>query len=637
MPKAAKEFNRDLATPAVDRYGSTRMRGWRRRVWLAAVVGLVAVRASAREIRLPLAVEPPVIREALMRELFNDAEKRAVFWGKPGECSFFYLADPEVEGQVARLRVLARGEARLGTDFGAACLSPIAWQGFVELFERPRLDGWKLHFEVVDSNLLDAQRGKGMFVGALWDRMKESVQPAFGAVTIDLGGPFRDLRDFLSTIVAPARAEEARRAIESLRPVSVQALPRGIVVEAALQVADTSAEPSAVATEPPLSEAEIAAFTERANQWDAFVTFVIKTLGTRTLSKASRQALLETLLDARHQIADALAAPSRREDPVRQLFLKSWDRLRPVADDIARGLPGAEAVGVLTFLAAGDALQVLDQAGSAFGVEVSADGLRRMARMIAPGAAGDPLEYSPDVDPQLRDLLGFGAPLAAGDEPTSLWMPLPNLSDLFDVPVASAAAEADRSRDAAGWVVGRDTDLNAYLKRVQALLDRAASSIVAREKLTGADAELFRKLMPATAWQESCWRQFQVQNEKVTYLRSNRGSVGMLQVNERVWRGFYEIEKLRWKVDYNVAAGADVLYRYFEIAGEERGDKTWPLKTIARAIYAGYNGGPSQLRRYLERGGAGAALRRVVDQLFGTKFDSAGDNVAAQVATCLSG
>jgi len=611
-----------------------------RRALLAAL--LIAVPAAAREIRLPLAVEPAVIREALMKELFTDAGKRAEFWGKPGECSFFYLEDPQVEGQVDRLRVVARGEARLGTELGAGCLSPLAWGGFLELYERPRLDGWKLRFEVVDSNLLDANREKTLLIGTLWDRIKDSVQPRFAAVTVDLGGPFRELREFLPTVVAPAHAEEARRAIDSLRPVSVRALPRGIVVEAAFEVADSPGTPLPSVTEAPLSEEEVAAFTERANQWDAFLTFVIKTLGGRTLSKPARQALLDTLIDARYQIADALAAPSRREDPVRQLFLKSWERLRPVADDIAQELPGAEAVQVLTFLAAGDALAVLDQAGSSFGIEISADGLRRMARMIAPGTAGDPLEYGPDVDPTLRRLLGFGAPISAADvaeEEPSAASESPSwrwLARLFGAGNAWAATDVDHSRDWAGWVADDESDLAAYLKRVHDLLVRIGTSVVDHEKLAAGDAELFRKLIPATAWQESCWRQFRTVNGKVTSLRSSRGSVGMLQVNERAWRGFYEIDKLRWKVAYNVQAGAEILLHYFEIVREGRGGAAKP-GAIARAVYAGYNGGPTQLRRYLAEKTRSPALARVVDQLFGQKFEAVGDGIETKVASCLVG
>jgi hypothetical protein len=617
----------------------------------AGLVGLLIAFAGssalAREVRLPLTIEPTVIREALVRELFNDPQGRAVFWGQPGECSFFYLQDPKVEGDVGRLRVVAHGEARLGTDLGATCLSPIAWGGSLEVYERPRLDGWRLRFDVVDSNLYNEQGEKTLLVGQLWDRIKDSVQPRFSAVTIDLGGPFRDLREFLSMIVAPSNADEARRAIDSLRPVSVNAVPKGIVMEAAFDVAEAPGRPAPSATEAPLNEAEIDAFTTRANQWDAFLTFVIKTLGTKTLSKPARQALLETLIDARYHIAEALAAPSRKEDPVRQLFVKSWDRLRPVADDIARDLPGADAVAILTFVAAGDALTALDQAGPAFGIEISADGLRRMARMIAPSGTADPLEYNPDVDPALRRMFGFGPPSSGANadvpaaEPTSWWNAVPWLSfwTFFEGENAWAENPVDHSSDWKGWLVGEEQEVTAYLKRVEELLIRSASTIAAREKLSRADAELFGKLLPATAWQESCWRQFRTLNGAVTYMRSSQSSVGMLQVNERIWRGFYEVQKLRWKVAYNVEAGGEVLFHYLQAADEElsEGGKQVPPDVTARAVYAAYNGGPGQMRRYLDPKHRSQALTRVVDQLFGKKFAAMDGGAEAQVASCLVG
>lgn len=597
---------------------------------------------------MPLSVETPVIREALVRELFNDPKERAVFWGTPGDCSFFFLEDPKVAGEVDRLKVTARGEARLGADLGESCLSPLGWTGVIELFEKPRLDGWTLRFEVVDSNLFDERHQKSMLTGQLWDRLKESVQPRFGAVSVDLSGPFRELRDFLPTVFPQSHMAEARAALDSMRPVSVRALPQGIVVEAAFEIADSG--PSPQPTEAPLTEPEIEAFTARANQWDAFVTFVVKTLGAKTLSANARRALLATLLDARQQIVESLSAPQHREDPVRQLFVNSWQRLRPVAGEIARELPGAEAVQVLTFLAAGDALRALDQVGPSLGIEVSADGLRRMARMIAPEATSDPLDYEPDVDPSLRQLLGFGSPLReeplpSDPAPPADATPSPDLTPMswwkprrwFLPAEAAASAPLDRSSDWQGWVAERDPDVNAYVKRVAVLLAGVSSRVIEREKRPSGDADLFRKLLVATAWQESCWRQFVVKHDAVTVLRSSRASVGMMQVNERVWRGFYEVDKLRWKVAYNAEAGAEVLLRYLDLAREARGTAKPAPAEFARAVYAGYNGGPSQLDRYLDPKSRGKALSRVVDTLFGAKFAAAGDGVEKRVATCLVG
>ncbi len=179
-------------------------------------------------------------------------------------------------------------------------------------------------------------------------------------------------------------------------------------------------------------------------------------------------------------------------------------------------------------------------------------------------------------------------------------------------------------------------DLKSYLSHVDELLRRVAGAVVAREQLAPARSDLFRKLLPATAWQESCWRQFQTQNGKVTFLRSSRGAVGMMQLNERVWRGFYEIQKLRWNAAYNVEAGSDVLFHYLTMVSE-RDDGSKPVAVQARAAYAGYNGGPAELRRYLEGKGRGEGVAKVVDQLFAPKFEAIGQGEESQIASCFVG
>ena len=69
---------------------------------------------------------------------------------------------------------------------------------------------------------------------------------------------------------------------------------------------------------------------------------------------------------------------------------------------------------------------------------------------------------------------------------------------------------------------------------------------------------------PTTALIESCWRQYVVRGGKVTYLRSQSSSVGIMQINQRVWRGFYDIERLRWDTAYNIRAGSQILARYLK-------------------------------------------------------------------------
>ena len=74
---------------------------------------------------------------------------------------------------------------------------------------------------------------------------------------------------------------------------------------------------------------------------------------------------------------------------------------------------------------------------------------------------------------------------------------------------------------------------------------------------------MFPKVVLATAWQESCMRQFLIKKKKIVYLRSSNGSsVGVMQINERVWREIYDIDRLRWNIRYNARAGCEILDLY---------------------------------------------------------------------------
>ena len=76
-----------------------------------------------------------------------------------------------------------------------------------------------------------------------------------------------------------------------------------------------------------------------------------------------------------------------------------------------------------------------------------------------------------------------------------------------------------------------------------------------------------------------------------------------MQINQRVWRGLYDIDDLRWDIHYNIRAGCEILELYFTryaLGRMRRGEKIHP-NIIARAVYSMYNGGPSQFRKFLRR------------------------------------
>jgi hypothetical protein len=108
-----------------------------------------------------------------------------------------------------------------------------------------------------------------------------------------------------------------------------------------------------------------------------------------------------------------------------------------------------------------------------------------------------------------------------------------------------------------------------------------------------------------------------------------------MQVNERVWRGFYEIPALREDLVYNARAGSEILRRYLEdFLARAEPAAARDSERVAVATYAAYNGGPSQLRRFRS---AASTARTPLDRTFSHKFRvvQAGDALA--VRACYGG
>jgi len=104
--------------------------------------------------------------------------------------------------------------------------------------------------------------------------------------------------------------------------------------------------------------------------------------------------------------------------------------------------------------------------------------------------------------------------------------------------------------------------------------------------------------VPTTALIESCWRQYIVRAGKVTYLRSRSRSVGIMQINQHVWRGFYDVERLRWDTAYNTRAGTQILLRYVNDYAIPYAQKSGKPADVPRAAYAVYNAGPRAVGRF---------------------------------------
>jgi hypothetical protein len=146
---------------------------------------------------------------------------------------------------------------------------------------------------------------------------------------------------------------------------------------------------------------------------------------------------------------------------------------------------------------------------------------------------------------------------------------------------------------------------------------------------------MFNNLIPAMAWQESCFRQFVIKNKKLTYLLSyNQTSVGLMQVNERVWRGVYDRNRLRWDIRYNALAGCEITDLYLRTYALKHPDwkKDADLELLSRVVYSMYNGGPGQYKKFLARERAGKHYRS--DLLFSEKLQWIGKGEWERIKDC---
>jgi len=591
-----------------------------------------AASAPERTIEVPLHLDHAIIREALMAQVFTTATGKAVVWDDGSGCNFLKLRDPQVDSRESLLRVRARAEVRVGTLLGQRCLAPVQWQGWLELLEEPivRADGKAVRFRVVDSGLYDDDGSKAWIAGRVWNWVREQAEPKFASVEIDLQRASDELRQVLPLFLPAQERSAIERMLASLRFGRASVTENG--VDAALSVTVPLVSRPTPVPEPTLTPEELARWQEAIDRWDAFLTYTVKFVWADSLIHELRQPLAEVLLEGRYDLLEALA-PSEpgAPDPVPGLFVKTWQRLAPVLRQIAVRQPGAEALRYLSFIQAGDALLALQEIGPAVGLDLTADGLRRLARIIAPADTSDPLRYDTAVDPQLRTLLGFGPPLPPPDlsaMPVSWWRWF----------VSPAWAEAPPPQQALlEWVVSPD-NLDSYLPRLRALLDQITEEALRQGGMDEEIQQVYRNIVLATAWQESCWRQFVRNRGQITYIRSAAGSSGLMQVNERVWRGVYDLRGIRWDIRYNGRAGAEIARHYLLDFALAKGEHKQPggVDNLARATYAVYNGGPGHLSRY-RRANTKPALKKI-DELFWQKYQAVRDGrTMPGVAQCLGG
>jgi hypothetical protein len=392
---------------------------------------------------------------------------------------------------------------------------------------------------------------------------------------------------------------------------------------------------TASADAPPLSR------EEAAQLWDAFLTAVVKRAGQDSAQEELRDDLLALLLDQRHEIVATLAKATVDAPPwLAAQFGSSWERLDPLLDRVATQLAPEAAEKYQRFLQSGRLMNAAHAHGWLGDRVATPTKLRELAQAILPKGGVDPLAYDTAVDPELRRVFGFDEPLAPieespllGASPTAArWLgPLALLARIAEgagnwmVPTASAASSGAELevlvKRLNSWVPGGQRELREYLPMVLEMLDGTARK-VAERKLPPEHFAIYRDLVATTAWQESCWRQFEKRSGQLAAVQGPGPSYGLMQVNTRVWRGIFDARGVSSNIGYNANAGAEILYTYFRKHALRAKEHMAPggEDNLARATWAAYNGGPGHLRRY-RKAGTSPHLK-AVDTEFWQKFQA---------------
>ena len=614
--------------------GTPRVRSLRLAAGTAALLAalLAAAPAPAVEVIFPLTIDYDVLRTALRKHLGAATGGALELWRTPDGCGTFVVRDPVLEPADRRLRITGPASATAGLPLFGWCFGSITWAGHAEIVTRPELDhDWQLRFRDTDFRLFDGAHRPATVATRLWTVVRDWSAAELETFSFDLGPPVEEVRALLRSFSTPTGS--LATALQTLRPRELAVEPDAVRLRVALDLPPTPPAPSA--PERALSLAEIQQWEALLDSWDGFLGFLVKDLAGGA-DPETRTELLDLLLTARRDVTAVLGrAPEVGVDPVRPLFVRFWERLRAIVGRAGgKGGDDASALRYVVFLAAGDALTAIEAAAPAAGLDFSADGLRRLARTLAPGHAGDPLEYSDAPDPKLQELFRFMDPDASPRRirrkpaaPRS-WLPS------WFTPRPAQADEADEWREISErldrWVPAAN-DLAAYREIVDRLLTLAAERSFDGETLDERFDDLFRSLVKAVAWQESCWRQFVRSRSGVVPIQSSTGDVGMMQINVRVWRGFFNPVKLRWNAGYNAGAGAEILWQLLGRYGV--GEARERLSDAARASYSAYHGGPRRYRRY--RLSDTPSEIRLVDQAFWEKYQAVSTGHAGDRVLCM--
>jgi len=614
---------------------------------------------GAATVELPLFLRTQILQNALAESFTPEPGKPTVLF-QQGSYNYLHISEPQLSIRDGQPYFSCNANASMGFDSLGILPSVVKWNGFVlmrlDFFVDPQ---WQLRYRILDSAIYNEKGGKPVVTGFAWDLSKRFLHPRLEQYGFDLAMPQQDISNLLRACASPTDSAPLEAALNTLTVGTLRASADGITVPLLLTVDNAQTRPVApLPAEAPLGFEELEKLQQAFEPIDAFLVFTIKGLSTDLGDSLHQEQLFDLLITSRYQLLMILTgqSPVENKDPFRQLFIDVWEQLRPIVESSSgkSGLMQKKMLRYMTFINAGDALLTLDRTAPGLGIHLTSDGLRRLARMMQPDSKEDPLHFDWQIDPALRELFQFQPepeppvieiippqPLPAV-EPPPVPTPQPPVTPPVEPNTQPAEPQAQTSSVSAALLnffigiahaddlpdtikptlyqrlnrwVPNEGDEAEYEQIMTQLLAALALEQIKRDNLNPRYTKIFLNLVPTVAMIESCWQHFELKNDKIVTRRNQAGGLGIMQINQHVWRGFYNMDRLQGDVAYNIQAGNQILMRYFKQHAIKVAEENNNPDMAARAAYAAYNGGPGAVRRFLKTD-TNSRLKRIDEHLW---------------------
>ena len=357
------------------------------RPFLMSISLLLSQAGLAGEINVPVPLDYRLIQNVLANQLFTGQGQSARVWKDGKECSFLDLSNPQIGGENSQVKIGSDVHAQFGAKMGGKCMTLIKWNGILETLQKPTLDktGTVLSFPVTRINAYD-RSGMPLNIEQLHELLQQVVAPRLANLKIDLNESRDDIVKTLLPYVPAEDTEQLHDSVNSLRFNAVKADAQGITLNLGFSANLKKANSTPAQA---FNAGELQQWKTIWQGWQASLDKAIAQAPLQGELAESRNTLQAVLQKAGMAFEQGLTADAGEgNDPVRAFISDSWDELAPLLRTVSKQLPGAEGLRYLTLIAATDLMYELESIGSPFGLEISANGLRKIARSYINHQAG---------------------------------------------------------------------------------------------------------------------------------------------------------------------------------------------------------------------------------------------------------